>query len=290
MKLFLASMNIKVLAKFYAIFNSKMNVLLSYAYKNNSFPKFMVQDRDKIEGLILDSGAWTLNNKKYNSKIMDVPKGLIFYFQDAEKYFNYTFNYDSDFSVGGFKTYNYSNQVEMEKAGLSPVPVVHDYYGKTEINHYIKRGYKRVALGSFDGRDFDAINYATQRLKDHGIKVHIFKMGSYSTLSRLPIDSADASSWAQHAKFGCIILWNPMKKGEDKTQILRMNDHFIKDTKNVPYFDDYRFRKELEEHIYVTTGITYDDLMGLDANLNRQVLNSYYFTQIQDIINNKTSA
>ena len=66
-----------------------------------------------------------------------------------------------------------------------------------------------------------------------------------------------------------------------------MNDHFIKDTRNVPYFDDYRFRKELEEHIYVTTGITYDDLMGLDANLYRHVLNSYYYTQIQDIINNQ---
>ena len=287
MKLFLASMNIKVLAKFYAIFGIKINILLSYAYKNAAFSKFMVQDRDKIEGLILDSGAWTLNNKKYNSKIMDVPKGLIFYFQDVEQYFNYTFNYDSDFSVGGFKTYNYCNQLEMEKAGLSPVPVVHDYYGKTEINHYIKRGYKRVALGSFEGRDYDAISYATKRLKDHGIKVHVFKMGSYATLSRLPIDSADASSWSQHAKFGCIILWNPNKPGEDKTQIFRMPDYLIRENKNVPYFDEYPLRDEIEELIYDTTSITYDDLMGLDANLYRHVLNSYYYTQIQDIINNQ---
>jgi hypothetical protein len=288
MKLFLASMHIKVLAKFYDIFGIKMNILLSYAYKNAAFPKFMVQDRDKIDGLILDSGAWTLNNKKSNNKTMNVPKDLIFYCQDVEKYFNYIFNYDSDFHIRGFEI-NYTNQVEMEKAGLSPVPVVHNYYGKEEINHYIKRGCKRVALGSFEGRDLHAIDYATQRLKDHGIKIHLFKMGSYATLSRLPIDSADASSWAQHAKFGCIIIWNPNKPGEDKTEILRMPDYLIKDNKNVPYFDEYPLREEIEELIYDTTSITYNDLMGLDAHLYRQVLNTFYYTQIQDIINNKTS-
>ena len=286
MKLFLASMHAKVLLKYYEIFNNKMNVLLSYAYRGNSFPKFMIQDRDKIDELILDSGAWTLNNTRSHKKTMDIPKGLIFYCQDVEKYFDYIFNYDSDFSIGGFDT-NYTNQLEMEKAGLSPVPVVHDYYGKTEINHYIKRGYNRVALGSFDGRDYDAISYATKRLKDHGIKVHVFKMGSYSTLSQLPIDSADASSWSRHSEFGCIILWNPKKPGEDKTQILRMPDYLEKDNQNVPYFDEYPLRDEIEELIYDTTSITYKDLMGLDAHLYRQVLNSLYYTQIQDIINNQ---
>ena len=290
MQLFLASMHIKVLLKYYEIFNNKINVLLSYAYKNAAFPKFMIQDRDKIDGLILDSGAWTLNNTKCHKKIMDVPKGLIYYCQDVDTYFDYIFNYDSDFSVGGFKTCNYCNQLEMEKAGLSPVPVVHDYYGKEEINHYIKRGYQRVALGSFEGRDYDAIDYATKRLKDHGIKVHVFKMGSYSDLSRLPIDSADASSWSQHAKFGCIILWNPMKPGEDKTVILRMSDYLIKENRNVPYFDEYEYRDEVEELIYETTGITYNDLMGLDAHLYRQVLNSYYYTRIQDLINNNNAS
>ena len=286
-KLFLASMNIKVLAKFYEIFGTKMNVLLSYAYKNPAFPKFMIQDRDKIDGLILDSGAWTLNNTKSHKKTMDVPKGLIFYCQDVDKYFDYIFNYDSDFR--GFSI-NYANQLEMEQAGLSPVPVVHKYYGKTEINHYIKRGYKRVALGSSEGRDYDAIDYATKRLKDHDIKVHLFKMGSYSTLSRLPIDSADASSWSRHSEFGCIILWNPNKPGEDKTQILRMPDYLIKENRNVPYFDEYEYRDEVEELIYETTGITYNDLMGLDAHLYRQVLNSYYYTRIQDLINNNNAS
>ena len=177
--------------------------------------------------------------------------------------------------------------MQIEEAGISPVAVVHDYYGNREISEYIKRGYKRVALGSFDGRDYDAISYATKRLKDHGIKVHVFKMGSYAPLSQLPIDSADASSWSQHAKFGCIILWNPNKSGEDKTQILRMPDYLEKDNQNVPYFDEYPLRDEIEELIYDTTGITYDDLMGLDAHLYRQVLNSLYYTQIQDIINNQ---
>jgi len=144
MKLFLAAMNISVLKKYHEIFNTKMNVLLSYPYRGSAFPKFMVQDRDKIDGLILDSGAWTLNHTNSGKKIMDVPKELIFYYQDVENYFDFMFNYDSDFSVGGFDT-NYSNQLEMEKAGLSPVAVVHDFYGKTEIDHYIKRGYKRVA-------------------------------------------------------------------------------------------------------------------------------------------------
>ena len=285
-RLFLAAMNLQVLDTYSKIFNKKLNVLLSYAYRGISYSNFMVQDRDKIDKLILDSGAWTLNNKKYYNKDLDVPKELIFYYQDVEKYFDFTFNYDSDFSVGGFEK-NYFNQLEMEKANLSPVPVVHDFYGKTEIDHYIKRGYPRVALGSCEGRNFDHILYATQRLKDAGIEVHLFKSGSYSMLSRLPVDSADASSWAHHAMCGCIIFWNPKKPGENKTQMLRMPDFLIKDKKGITYFDDYEYRYEVEELIYETTGITYNDLMGLQSNLYRQVLNCFYYAQIQDIINSK---
>ena len=288
MRLFLASMTPTVLNKYHKIFNTKMNALVSFANRGSGIIKLMGEYRHKMDGFILDSGVWTLNNKSSHNKIMDVPKELIFYYQDVEKYFDFTFNYDSDFSEGGFEI-NYRNQLEMEKAGLSPVPVVHSFYGKTEIGHYIKRGYKRVALGSFDGRDYDAILYATNRLKDAGIEVHLFKSGSYSMLSRLPVDSADASSWAYHAMCGCVIIWNPKKPGEDKTQLFRMRDYLKKDHQNIPYLNEYENRDEVEELIFNTTGITYEDLMGLDASLYRQVLNCHYYNQIQDIINNKTS-
>ena len=63
-RLFLAAMNLQVLNTYSKIFNKKLNVLLSYAYRGNAYSKFMVQDRGKIDKLILDSGAWTLNNNK----------------------------------------------------------------------------------------------------------------------------------------------------------------------------------------------------------------------------------
>ena len=66
-----------------------------------------------------------------------------------------------------------------------------------------------------------------------------------------------------------------------------MPDYLIRENKNVPYLDEYPLRDEIEELIYDTTSITYDDLMGLNYNLYRQVLNSFYYTQIQDIINNQ---
>jgi hypothetical protein len=285
MRLYLAAMNLEVLSTFFDLFHIKMNILLSYAYRNRGYWRFMIDHRDKIDGLILDSGAWTLNKKKLHKKMMKVPKDLIWYYQDVHQYFDSIFNYDSDFSVGGFEN-NYTNQLELEKAGLSPVPVVHDYTGPEEIETYIKKGYRQVALGSFKGRTVDAILHATNRLKSAGIEVHLFKSGSYKDLSRLTVDSADASSWAQHAMCGCIIIWNPHKSGENKTQIFRMNDYQKKLNKG-PYFDDYR--EALEPLIYKTTGITYNDLMGLQSNLYRQVLNCFYYAQIQDIINSKIS-
>jgi len=78
-----------------------------------------------------------------------------------------------------------------------------------------------------------------------------------------------------------------MKPGEDKTQLLRMTDYLTKDNRGITYFDEYEYRYEVEELIYETTGITYEDLMGLDCNLYRAVLNCFYYSQIQDIINSK---
>jgi len=259
---------------------------MSYSDQNETKLKFMLEHREMIDMLILDSGAWSLNNNKSHPKEMAVPNKLMFYLQDFGHRFDFYFNYDSDFTIGGFEN-NYLNQLQLEKAGLSPVPVVHDYYGRTEIDHYIKKGYRRVALGSFKNRKIEDILHATKRLKDAGIEVHLFKNASFNHLSRLPVDSADASSWAQNNAHGCIAIWNPNLVSENKTQVFRMQDFQSKNARGVPYLNDHRYKDEILEIIFQSTGITYNNLMGLDSNLYRAVLNCFYYFQIQELITNK---
>jgi hypothetical protein len=63
-------------------------------------------------------------------------------------HFDFYFNFDEDYSREGFDV-NLANQLDLENAGLTPVPVVHDCYGG-EIPYYIanKHKYPIVAIGS----------------------------------------------------------------------------------------------------------------------------------------------
>jgi hypothetical protein len=60
--------------------------------------------------------------------------------------YDHYFNFDADFNDDAFES-NLGYQLDMEREGLNPIPVIHDIFGR-EIDYYIQRGYQRVALGS----------------------------------------------------------------------------------------------------------------------------------------------
>lgn len=73
MNIYLSSFTVKHLDMFMERFpDAKLNVLLSYGLKNKNMFRFIKQYRSRINSLILDSGAFTLNmakNKSTRNKI-----------------------------------------------------------------------------------------------------------------------------------------------------------------------------------------------------------------------------
>ena len=91
--------------------------------------------------------------------------------------FDRYFNFDVDFSDQGFST-NWANQQQMEAAGLTPVPVVHNFFN-FEIDFYMSLGkYPWLALGSAQSKSFDDFRYAMDRIKWKDSRVQLDGSGA----------------------------------------------------------------------------------------------------------------
>jgi hypothetical protein len=246
----------------------------------------MFDHRDKLDGLIMDSGTWTLNcnPEKYSKKITF--GGYRAFLKVMGRKVDFYFNFDADFSKNGFDS-NFAYQLALEKAGLNPVPVVHDCYG-SEIGIYIERGYKQVAIGSGELKwaGLDELRHIVTPLYRRGIKVHFLGCTRYEKLAYLPVYSADSTTWARTGTAGRIFYWNPLKAGYNKLDKIALDD-------NIPkryiqhHIRDYRFRVQLEEYLNRELGLALDDLMGKHRILNRALVNIHYFVLLEQIINAK---
>jgi hypothetical protein len=172
MKLFLSSIDIFPLKWYWERFpNAKPNLFKSYGHPSSDYSLLFTTYRSKIGMLALDSGAWTLNNS-IKPKMPITIEGYREYLRHSSKNYDFYFNFDEDFTENGFNA-NWSNQVNLEKAELTPVPVVHNICNH-EIDFYIERGYKLVALGSTQIVDRVSLETPAQKLHDAGVKVHLF--------------------------------------------------------------------------------------------------------------------
>ena len=165
----------------------RLNFLVSYAYRSTDTARLLFDHRDMIGSIICDSGTFSLsgNPERLSKKVTF--QGYRSYLQQLGKYYDFYFNFDEDFSRDGFST-NEQNQLELEMAGLSPVPVVHNSYGR-EIPYYIEKGYKMVAIGSGELQDGNVIelNRIVNKMYSEGIKVHLLRCTEYSTLAYTPV-------------------------------------------------------------------------------------------------------
>lgn len=206
MKFYHASMSSRILRRYWEIFNEKLNVLLSFAYTGPDFLEILITFRNTVSCVILDSGAWSVAKGNVNLTVEE----LIAYLKVNGHLFDRFFNLDSDFSTSGFLN-NIVNQIKMERAGLRPVPVVHNLFDH-EIDFYVLSGkYDWIALGSSQTTNYDDLAYAVHRIKtgNPDIKIHWFGGSRYEWLCNLPIASCDTSSWGMVGKFGFIRYWNP---------------------------------------------------------------------------------
>ena len=134
MKIYVADLSLDLILKYAQLFpERKINVLRSFGNLGKDERGICITHRDKINSLILDSGTYTLNfakNPGLNISVDTYEAYLLAFGQDYDLYFNF----DSDFSKNGFTTNN-EHQRRLERAGLNPVPVIHDIYGD-EVEYY----------------------------------------------------------------------------------------------------------------------------------------------------------
>jgi len=282
-KIYLSSLWLYVLKKYIELFpNSRINVLASFAALNYDVAMFCKRYRPKIGGLTLDSGVWTINNALSGTGHITV-EGYIAYLRVAAKYFDFYFNFDENFNADGFEE-NYINQLKIEANGFSPIPVVHDIEGD-EIQTYINRGYSRVALGSRQIKSRKVLEEVMRRFEGTGIKIHLFGNTKFDLLAHAPIHSCDAAMWAREGGWGRVRYWNPHKEGENKTDRIYLEEYIKEnDEEEAISFSTYEYRREFEEYLWNTFKLEYYDLIGSDRSVNKMLVNTHYFVQLEKVI------
>lgn len=276
MIIYQSSLDSRRLTHYFEITGQRVSVLLSYALLGGDTTK-MISSRDKVNSLILDSGAYTDQRSPSPTDI----DGYINYLAIAGKYYDFYFNLDQDFTENVFSSTNLTNLLRMEKAGLKPVPVIHSLFTR-EIEYYIDRGYPIVALGSSYSDRLDALKFVFEKFAKHpNVKIHIFGTTGYENLIEVPVYSVDSSSWGLVGKYGNIAYWNPESEEADKTEYIYVSGYFY--PANVPKhrFPTYRHRRSLEEYLHETFNFTYWDLLGEKGLYNMQVVNMHHYTELE---------
>ena len=279
--IYLVGLSSKALLAYHQQYPSERpNLLLSYARRSKDCGNLISKHRSLIGGLILDSGTYTLNSNpgKFADKI--TLSGYQAYLQQLESHFDFYFNFDQDFSRNGFEI-NLANQLDLERAGLNPVPVVHDCYSD-EIQYYIDRGYELVSIGSGELADADVYELyrIVNKMHSKGIKVHFLGCTDYQKLAYVPVYSADSSTWNHAASRGHLLYWNPLKPGIDKKdKICFIYDLPKKYMAN--HIDHHPHQGEVEAYLNQELGYSIPELKGSAGYLKRLVANIHYYVQLE---------
>lgn len=221
MKIYMAALETCHIVEYHKLFpDAQINLLIGYGSPASQGLHFMLNKfRDKIGSIMLDAGTYELNNGKKPSGRMALNlEGYKTYLKMFAHLFDHYFNFDEDFSANGMHT-NLCNLDELEAAGLSPIPVVHNIYGD-EIDLFIDRGYKYVALGSDQITSKKHLAHAMEKFVKADVKVHLFGNSTFDYLANFPIYSCDTARWAYSAMNGFIYFWNHEKEGTDKNEKL----------------------------------------------------------------------
>ena len=257
--------------------------LISYALLDGDTEVMISEKGQMLDGLILDCGAWT-DQKSPNPTDID---NYLNYLLVAGKHYDFFFNLDQDFDEKYFSSLNLRHLLKLEEAGLTPTPVIHSLYDG-EIEFYIDRGYKMLALGSSYATRPDALKFVFDKFEKYpDVRIHIFGTASYENLIHVPAYSVDSSSWGTSGKFGELNYWNPESNKVDKTDRIYIGGYYHPNDVKGDHFLNYRHRIQLEEYLYKTFHFTYEDLLGDNGYYNLQVVNIHYYVELEQRINDE---
>lgn len=185
----------------------KINVLASFP----SFPKSKkVKNPDFCQNLFIDSGAFGKEGGKVK---------LNSYIEFIKKYNNIIHLYANLDVIGNAKA-SWGNQIIMEKAGLTPLPVFHYGNDIKWLNRLVNK-YEYIALGGLVPIATNAnamrqgLDYIWGQILNSNnptVKVHGFGIQSIKLMKRYPWHSVDSSSTHIIARYGGIYTpWGTFK-------------------------------------------------------------------------------
>lgn len=281
MIIYLSSMNSKILKKYHDKMRKSLYALISYALLDSDTEVMISEKGNMLDGLILDCGAWTDQKSPHPTDIDD----YINYLLVAGKHYDFYFNLDQDFDENYFSSLNLRHLLKLEEAGLTPTPVIHSLYDG-EIEYYIDRGYKMLALGSSYATRPDALKFVFDKFAKYpDVRIHIFGTASYEKLIHVPAYSVDSSSWGTSGKFGELNYWNPESEKVDKTERIYIGGYYHPNAVRGDHFLNYHCKTQLEEYLDQTFHFAYEDLLGDNGYYNLQVVNIHYYLELEQRIN-----
>jgi hypothetical protein len=258
----------------------RLNLLVSYARLTRDTANFLFKHRHIVGSVILDSGTYSLvnNPQKYANSV--ALQGYRAYLKQLGHRFDFYFNFDQDYSRAGFAV-NLNNQLFLEEAGLSPIPVVHDCYSG-EIPYYINHGYKMVAIGSGELKDqgVTELYRIVNKLYSRGIKVHFLGCTEYEKLAYVPVYSADSATWNQAGSRGHLLYWNPNSLAVDKTERIRFI-YGLPRRLMTRHIDSHPDWLDIEAYLNHELGYTIQDLKGPRGSFKRLVANIHFYVQLE---------
>ncbi len=287
MKIFHSGIEDKVILMYKKLHpNKPFRVLISFGRTGYINSQLMLYCPHLVDGLIMDSGTYTLYQNPRKHRDFITLKGYEAYLKLFAGNVDFYFNFDEDFSTGGFAK-NFGNQLYLERADLNPVPVIHNCY-KDEIDIYIDRGYELVSIGSGELKfaNQDELYRIVNGIYQKGVKVHYLGCVAFEKLAYIPVWSADSTTCNRVSTSGRILWWNPGRDGYNKKDDITLSNRVPK--RRVKYhIRDYQFLPELEDYLWSELGLTIDDLYAKGKNrlINRTLVNIHYFVLLEELIN-----
>jgi hypothetical protein len=283
MRIYHASLGLKTLLQYHRLYpHKKVNVLRSFGMLDNEMIGICKDHRDKVGGLIFDSGTWTLNNAATDVAARINMPNYRDYLKQFQHHFNHYFNFDSVFE-NDTDEINYQDQLALEAAGLNPIPVVHDVH-RDEINYYVDKGYKIIALGSKQNGNQKVLEYAFDMFSRAGVKVHLFGNVKFNSIANFPVWSCDTTAWAQRGKWGSIYYWNPHRESADKTDKIYLDEYLDASKKRDFYYSNYEYRQDLDNYLYDELKITSDGLYGSDGAYYKYLANLHFYVKLEELV------
>lgn len=182
-----------------------LRLLISYWYfRNVDLAKWLKQFRHPVQ-IFADSGAYSAHS---HGKTIDVGE----YADWLHKWKNH-FDWYASLDVKGNQRVGLTNLAELEKRGLSPIPVFHGGDEFSVLDDFITHGYRYIALGNIAGtasaRAKSTMAFLVNCfLRAEGKSVfHGFGITTPDLLWQLPWYSVDSSSWSAGFRFGAVAIY-----------------------------------------------------------------------------------